>query len=59
MNKLINEERAQISHAEEFQIIYVDTLPSLLLRRGRHIVTPFQKVQYRRKKRIILQRKNY
>ena len=60
MSKLINEEKTQISHAEEFQIIYVDMVPSLLLRRGRHLATSSEEYSMgRRKKRIILQRGNY
>ena len=48
MNKLINREKTQISRAEEFQVIYVGMLLSLLLRHGQHIVTSFQRVQYRK-----------
>ena len=53
----------QTSCAEEFQIIYVDTLPTrgcsiTLLKCGLHIVTSSQRVQYqKRRKRVTSKRK--
>ena len=48
--------KRQIFHAEEFQIIYIDALPSR--RHELYLVTSFQRGQYAKGKRVSLQQRN-